>query len=129
MSTQSPIEPHEVHSRHLMQQAVTELAQGDRVQAAEKAWGGVAHYFKVLADQRGVLYEKHPQLRPLLRRIVEETGNQRIRELFDIANTLHANFYEDAQSLAEVGVGLTRCQELLTLLEQAYDAYAARNGA
>lgn len=129
MSTQSPIEPHEVHSRRLMQQAAAELAAGDRVQAAEKAWGAVAHYFKVLAEQRGAQYEKHPQLRPLLRLIVAETGNQRIRELFDIANTLHANFYEDAQTLAEVEVGLARCRELLALLEQAFDAYAARNGA
>ena len=129
MSTQSPIEPHEVHSRSLMQQAAAELAAGDRVQAAEKAWGAVAHYFKVLAEQRGAQYEKHPQLRPLLRRIVAETGNQRIRELFDIANTLHANFYEDAQTLDEVEVGLARCRELLELLEQAFDAYAARNGA
>ena len=43
-----PIESHLVHSRRLLAHAEEWLEKGDRLQASEKAWGAVAHYFKVI---------------------------------------------------------------------------------
>ena len=38
-----PIEAHYVHSQRLILHAEEKLAEGDRIQASEKAWGAVAH--------------------------------------------------------------------------------------
>ncbi|MCY4652410.1 MAG: PaREP1/PaREP8 domain-containing protein, partial [Dehalococcoidia bacterium] len=54
-----PIEAHYIHSQRLIQHAEEKLAEGDRLQASEKAWGAVAHYFKHIAAQRGWRYVTH----------------------------------------------------------------------
>lgn len=111
-----PIESHEVHSRRLIRHAEDELDRDDRLQASEKAWGAVAHYLKVIADQRGWQYRGHADAHRVARALAEEQGNQSIYNLFGAANQLHINFYLDAKSSESIRTDIERVKSLLTIL-------------
>ena len=84
MSTETettPIEPHWAHSERLMQHAFDELAKGDRIQASEKAWGAMAHTLKAIADERGLTYGQHNQVRGVLHAITAEVADPTRRGL------------------------------------------------
>ena len=68
-----PLEPHEPHSRRLMEHANQQLAKGDQVQASEKVWGAIAHQIKAIANQRGWKYETHQQVYGISGRLAKET--------------------------------------------------------
>ena len=82
-------------SRQLLAQARDELAQGDTRQASEKGWGAAAQMIKAVAEQHGWDHKHHNKLRETANRLRQETGNPAIRALFDVANSMHTNFYED----------------------------------
>lgn len=104
-------------SGRLLRQADAEFEKGDLLQASEKAWGAVSQYLKAMATQRGLPHRVHRELRLVAQNIVEETGQQRIRELFAIAETMHANYYEAWMPEAEVKAGIDNLKELLGILE------------
>ena len=104
-------------SRRLLRQADAEFGRGDLLQASEKAWGAVSHYLKAMATQRGLPHRVHRELRQVAQRLVEETGQKRIGELFAIAESVHANFYEAWMSEGEVRDRIGNLKELLGILE------------
>lgn len=119
MTIHTPIEPHEVHSERLMNQAREELAKLDRVQAGEKAWGAFSHALKVIADERGWAYDSHSQLWPIIQALVEESDDPQLRLQAIVAEHLHTNYYRDirrvedvAQDLVEVASALARLREI-----------------
>jgi len=104
-------------SGRLIRQADAEFEKGDLLQASEKAWGAVSQYLKAMATQRGLPHRVHRELRLVAHSVVEETGQQRIRELFAIAESLHANYYEAWMPEAEVSAGVDSVRELLDILK------------
>jgi hypothetical protein len=91
------------------------LQEGDFSQASEKYWGAVAEMVKAIAEQRGWPHGSHRDIRGSLQRIAVETGDQELRRLFGIMESLHANFYEnwmDAESVR------THAQDAHTLIEK-----------
>ncbi|MXZ89949.1 MAG: hypothetical protein F4Z05_00510 [Chloroflexi bacterium] len=104
-------------SRHLLTQARAELSQGDVRQASEKGWGAAAQMVKAIAEQRGWEHRGHRQIHQAVVRLAEETGNEDIRRFFQVASSLHANFYEDWETDVAVGGGLSDIARLLDLLE------------
>ena len=104
-------------SGRLLQQADAEFERGDLLQASEKAWGAVSQYLKAMATQRGLPHRVHRELRLVANDLVEETGQQRIRELFAIAESMHANYYEAWMPEAEVRAGVVNVRELLDILK------------
>ena len=113
-----PIDNHEVHSDRLMADAEQELAEGDRLQASEKAWGAVAHRLKVIADQRGWEYTTHRQVYSVVSQLSEEVGGQELKDIFGIANSLHQNFYVDVKPLEQLENEVGRVRDLLDMLKQ-----------
>ena len=81
-------------ARRFLLQAETELAVGDMIQASEKGWGAAAQAVKAAATLRGLEHRNHQALRRVVNVLADETGNPRIRQLFRLAEALHANFYE-----------------------------------
>ena len=118
MTTIAPIETHDVHSRRLIAHAEIELANGDRLQASEKAWGAVAHRLKSIADRRGWEYATHRQAYRIARRIADEMGNPQILVLFYAANGLHQNYYVDAQPIESLIEQIDMVKDLLDLLDR-----------
>ena len=113
-----PIEGHAVHSERLMAQAEQELAEGDRLQASEKAWAAVAHQLKVIADQRGWEYSTHQQVYRVVNQLSEEVGGQELKDIFGIANSLHQNFYADVKPLEQLENEIGRVRDLLEMLKR-----------
>ena len=104
-------------SRTLLAQAVTELAAGDTRQASEKGWGATAQMLKSIAEQRGWEHKGHRLIRRAASRLADETGDAEIRRLYRVADSLHINFYENLDTVADVAAGLEDVGRLLEKLE------------
>ena len=113
-----PIESHLVHSRRLLAHAEEWLDKGDRLQTSEKAWGAVAHYFKIIADRRGWEYETHTDAFQVAHNIAIEQNNPLIRQYFSIAHGMHINFYRDIKPLDFLRAELEDVKELMDILER-----------
>ena len=113
-----PIESHLVHSRRLLAHAEEWLDKGDRLQTSEKAWGAVAHYFKIIADSRGWEYETHTDAFQVAHNIAIEQDNPLIRQYFSIAYGMRINFYGDAKPLDFLRDELEDVKELMDILER-----------
>ncbi len=83
-------------------QASTELAQNDIRQASEKGWGAAAQMAKAIASERSWPHNGHRSLYQAVGRLADETEDQNLRRLFNIAGQLHTNFYEGWLSHTDV---------------------------
>ena len=104
-------------SRELLSQANQELARGDIRQASEKGWGAAAQIVKAVAESRGWQHDSHALLYETVGRLVEETGDRQIANLFRSASHLHINFYENWYPALLVTTGLDDVELLLGKLE------------
>jgi hypothetical protein len=104
-------------SRALLAQGFIELEQGDLRQASEKGWGAAAQMLKSIAEQRGWDHNGHRLIRRVASRLAYETGDNEIRRLYRVADSLHINFYEDLDTTADVESGLEDVGRLLDKLE------------
>ena len=111
------VEFHIATGRRFMEQAEGEFSVGDVMQASEKGWGAAAHAVKAIAERRRWRHKSHRDLNRAARRIANELGRPRIRELFRRAGMLHENYYEGSLTEEEVEWGLARVRELRQLLE------------
>jgi len=71
------------------------LEKGDYVQASEKAWGAASQILKAVASKRGKELKSHGELHRFVSELREEMGDQEIRRLWQVAVSLHQNFYEN----------------------------------
>ncbi len=104
-------------SSQFIRKADEYLAQGDLLQASEKAWGATARQVKAVAECRGWDHQRHGQLFGAIHAIAAETGRPEINRLFHVANGLHANFYEGWLTTEQVADGIADVKRLLALLE------------
>ena len=114
-----PKRPHARHSATLLRHAKEELEKGDHLQAAEKAWGAFVHGVKAVANERHWEYLDHSQLNPIIRALVNESGESRLVNESQIAQSLHRNYYNDEHELEDIAVmqievesGLARLREI-----------------
>ena len=103
-------------SEHFLAQAREELSAGDLPQASEKGWGATAQILKAIAAQRGWEHNRHRHYHRIVSRIRAETGDGDIRRLFNTANALHENFYENDMQTDDVADGLDDVEALLDKL-------------
>lgn len=104
-------------SRHLLAQAQSELAAGDVRQASEKGWGAAAQILKAIAERRGWDHGKHRHLSRVASRLRAETGDRDVFRLYQVADSLHGNFYEDEFPAENVAEALDDVALLLDKLE------------
>lgn len=109
---------HAQMSRRFLEHARIQLAQGDRIQAAEKVWGAAAHALKAVGEQRGWIHDKHPNIFDIGEHLGREFEKE---ELFDRylarADYVHRNFYENDRSELSVGYALADVEKLAGELE------------
>ena len=113
----SPAEEHSLTSHEMLAKAGDALAEDDLLQASEKLWGAAAHMVKGVAESRGWPHAGHRELFQVVNRLTEETGDRELRTLFDIANSLHINFYENWMPRDWIEDGAGRVEEFLEKLE------------
>lgn len=105
------------NSRQLLAKAHQEIAAGDLIQASEKSWGAAAHILEAVAQRRGWQHGSHRLLFAAVDRLVDETGDPELRDLFHMAQSLHTNFYENWQSSEFVESGLRAVERFIAKLE------------
>ena len=71
------------------------MAIGDVRQASEKGCAAAALMLKAIAEQRGWEHGKHRHLSRVASRLRDETGDRYIYRWYQVADSLHGNFYED----------------------------------
>lgn len=112
------VDGHVLMSRRFLEHARAQLAEGDRVQAAEKIWGAAAHALKAVGEQRGWIHDGHANLFDIGEHLGREFGKS---EEFDRylarADYMHRNFYENDRSESAVGFALDDVAKLVDELE------------
>lgn len=108
---------HILISRDFFAKAHDALAQHDLLQASEKLWGATGHMVNAVAESRGWAHPGHRELFHVLTRLTQETGDEDHRSLFDVANSLHSNFYENWMPEDWIEADAKRIGELLEKLE------------
>ena len=106
-------------SREFIAQAVEELEKGDLVQASEKLWGAAAQMVKSVATRRGWEHGGHRQLFQVVNRLAQESEDPELRQLFQLANSFHSNFYENWMTREFVEQGVSQVQALVDALGSA----------
>jgi hypothetical protein len=71
------------------------LAEGDYIQASEKAWGAAAQMVKLAAMKKGFELCSHSELHKFVVKLAKEANDNEIRRLWQSAGMLHQNFYEN----------------------------------
>lgn len=104
-------------SRVFLRQAQEELAAGDLEQASEKLWGAAAQMVDAKAEQRGWRHDSHARLYAVVRQLADETGDPQLSRLFQVAGSLHFNFYEGALPREYIEDTVLVVQELIEKLE------------
>ena len=104
-------------SRQYIQRADEYLRAGDRVQASEKGWGAVAEAMKSIAAQRGWNHQGHRLLDDIVLQLSEEWNRPDVRLLFDTAERLHINLYEDVLRLDAISARVDDAKDLLRELQ------------
>lgn len=100
-----------------LRQAFEELEDGDLRQASEKGWGAATSVVKAIAEQRGWEHRNHDSLFEVAALLTDESGDVNVRRDFQMASSLHTNFYEGWLREEMVRDGLYQVQRLLTALE------------
>ena len=104
-------------SRQYIERADEYLRAGDRVQASEKGWSAMAEVIKSIAEQRGWNHQGHRLLDDIVLQLSEEWDRPDVRLLFDTAERLHINFYEDALQLDAIAARVGDAKDLLRELQ------------
>ena len=113
---------HALVSRVLMEQAQTELDSGDLIQASEKAWGATARALKAIAQRRDWRHSSHYHYFQIVGNLAELTGRQELRRGFQVAESLHANFYNGWMPEIQVRESIADVRELVADLHLLIDA-------
>ena len=114
----SSAEEYAALSRRLARQAQLEFDRGDRLQASKKAWGAAAHAVEAVAASRGWNHNSHRLLFDIVDQVSRDVENPRLRSLFQTANSLHQNFYENWQPDGSVQAGINEVKQLVGLLDE-----------
>ncbi len=129
MSQSVPMEPYEngdavvadyrQQSREFLSKGREYLESGDLHQAAEKGWGAAAWMAKAVAESRGWKYARHDEFFTVMYQAQDLTGDTRLRNLGNTANTLHGYFYTRKRFLRPeiIGESLTDVEQLLDILQ------------
>ena len=100
-----------------MEQARSELREGDLAQASEKGWGAASQMVKAAAESRGWRHDQHRLLLRAVTILNQEQDDLEISRLFALARNLHENFYEGQMSAAWVASALEDVGRLVDKLE------------
>jgi hypothetical protein len=111
------VEHYEALCDYYYQDAKELLSQRNRVQASEKLWGAAALTLKAVAAKRGLKLEKHGSLWSFLNMLAQESKDKEFIRLFNAANALHKNFYEDEMPIEAVEVSAEDIEKLVAKLK------------
>ena len=107
-------------SQRLIIHAREELAEGNRLQAGEKAWGAVVQPMKAIAEQRGWQHQSHRDVHDVISQVALEYGfdHDQSEALSDAYRVGHENFYENFRSFEELADMIDRVEDIVPYLNE-----------
>ena len=129
MGQSVPIEPYDQddvvvadyrqQSREFLTKGREYLATGEWHQAAEKGWGAAAWMAKAVAVARGWDYSRHEEFFTVINEARRLSGDPRVRNLSNTANSLHGFFYTRKRFLVPdvISESLDDVETLLDILQ------------
>ena len=84
--------------------------------ASEFLWGCMSQALKALALSRGRNLRSHRQIRNYAAELTKELRDESIWHVFNIAQSLHSNFYESGLLLEDVVMGAEDVKKVVTRL-------------
>ena len=114
-----PVTDYREQSREFLARARTYLATGDLHQASEKGWGAAAWMAKAVAETHGWKYSGHDEFFTVMYQAQDLSGDLRVRNLGNTANSLHGFFYTRKRFLRPeiIGESLDDVEVLLDILQ------------
>ena len=124
-ATPTPTDPQTIHNaaiaRKFLDDADREFDAGDLLQSSEKLWGAVSHALEAYCRQRGWRHAKYAHRRDGAQRLTAELCDPTIFRDFQIAQSCHANFYNDWMYAEDVDSARVHIREtvekILNLIE------------
>ena len=104
-------------SRDALRRAWQELAQGDLMQASEKAWGAAAHAVKAVAERRRWFSEADWKLGRAASVISDELNDPNILRCYRTARDAHFNFYRHEYDTRQVEQAIDAAADLVAMLD------------
>ena len=112
------IEHYQTLSEKYLGEAKELLNKGDIVQSSEKLWGATSLTVKTVAARRGLKLEKHGSLWSFISKLSKESGDKDIITLFQVANSLHWNFYENQMNKEVLEIATGNIEKLIAKLRE-----------
>ncbi len=122
MTTQTNEPQTEKHARlaqQFLENAKREIAAGDLVQGSEKLWGAASQAIKAYCASRNLPHAKYQHRRRAVIELAAQQSNPSIRMAFGIAESCHANFYNDWMEREHLDTYLPDIEELVRLVLEA----------
>ncbi|MYC31845.1 MAG: hypothetical protein F4X64_01560 [Chloroflexi bacterium] len=119
---ESQTEKHTRLAEKLMRDASREIAEGELVQGSEKLWGAASQALKAYCASRGIPHGKYAQRRHAALELSDEREDDSIRLAFKLAESCHANFYNDWMEQEDLD---SHVADIRTFVEKILDARAA----
>jgi uncharacterized protein (UPF0332 family) len=97
------------------------IKEEDYVQASEKLWGAASQMVKAVATKRHLELRSHSDLNRFVAELRREVNEPEIRRLWQIATSLHQNFYEawlPGETVKESVEDIKRFREMLERILQ-----------
>ena len=92
---ESTADKHTRLAEQLLADARREIADGDLVQGSEKLWGATSQAIKAYCASRRLPHGKYAQRRHAVFQLADDLNNPFVRVTFGVAESCHANFYND----------------------------------
>ena len=118
-TNESTPEKHTRLAHQLLADAKREIAAGDLVQGSEKLWGATSQALKAYCASRGLPHSKYAHRRHALFDMAGRLNNPFIRTAFGVAESCHANFYNDWMEQEHLDSYVPDIEELVTIILRA----------
>ena len=102
----------------MLRDARRDLENGDRIRASEKAWEAIEYTLKAVAVRRGWKYDTQMDAYPIIKRLVNETGDRKLRLLFYSASYVYRNYWIDAIPMEALRDWLADVDEFIAMLDE-----------
>lgn len=112
----SPVQDYARAGFELLDIAAGHLGNGDLRQASEMGWGAAAQVVKAVAEnwvQHGARHHSHWDLSGMVIGLSMRSPATEIAKLFEEAQDLHRNFYENDLAAVDVSLKLEHCQQFV----------------
>ena len=99
--------------------ASSELRRGQRLQASEKVWGGVAQQLKAIAEQRGWRHDGHASFSDIASYLAKEYGQpDLVGRVASLDHGQHRNYYKNNLLPRDIESALEEAKTLVADLEK-----------